>query len=109
MIAEKIQEALKLPFKLDGHELYITASIGIVMSMVGYDHPEEVLRDADIAMYQAKALGKARFEIFDITDAFPGVFPPGNGAGVACGAGKPGVPALLPAHRIHEIRSGGQF
>jgi diguanylate cyclase (GGDEF)-like protein len=66
-VAEKIQEAIRQPFKLDGRELYITASIGIVMNMAGYDVPEEVLRDADIAMYQAKASGKARFEVFDIT------------------------------------------
>ena len=65
-ITEKLQESLKLPFNLDGHELYITASIGIVMSLAGYVHPEEVLRDADIAMYRAKASGKARFETFDI-------------------------------------------
>ena len=65
-ITEKLQEALKVPFRLDGHELYVTASIGIVMSIVGYLHSEEVLRDADIAMYQAKAQGKARSEVFDI-------------------------------------------
>jgi diguanylate cyclase (GGDEF)-like protein len=65
-IAEKLQQSLKLPFKLDGHELYVTASIGIVTNVTGYIHPEEVLRDADIAMYKAKSSGKARFEIFDI-------------------------------------------
>lgn len=65
-IAEKLQEALNAPFNLDGHELHITASIGIVTSVADYTHPEEVLRDADIAMYRAKASGKARFEIFDI-------------------------------------------
>ena len=65
-IAEKLQADLNVPFKLDGHELYITASTGIVASIAGYIHPEEVLRDADIAMYQAKSSGKARFEIFDI-------------------------------------------
>jgi diguanylate cyclase (GGDEF)-like protein len=65
-ITEKLQESLKRPFKLDGHELYITASIGIVMDVTAYMHPEEALRDADIAMYQAKASGKARFETFDI-------------------------------------------
>jgi len=66
MITEKLQDSLKLPFRLDGHELYITASIGIVVSVAGYVHPEEVLRDADIAMYQAKARGKARFATFEI-------------------------------------------
>jgi len=67
LIADKLQQALNQPFRLDGHELYITASIGIVMSESGFMHPEEVLRDADIAMYQAKGRGKARFEIFDIS------------------------------------------
>ncbi len=66
LVAGKILEAIKQPFQLDERELYITASIGIVMNMAGYDLPAEVLRDADIAMYQAKASGKARFEIFDI-------------------------------------------
>lgn len=66
LVAQKVQEAINLPFKLDRHELHITASIGVVMDMEGYDSPEEVLRDADIAMYQAKASGKARFAIFDV-------------------------------------------
>ena len=42
----------------------ITVSIGIVPSAVGYDRPEDVLRDADLAMYRAKALGKAGYQIF---------------------------------------------
>jgi diguanylate cyclase (GGDEF)-like protein len=67
VVADKLQQAIKLPFKLDGHELHITASIGIVMNTGGYTSPEEVLRDADIAMYEAKASGKSRFEIFDIS------------------------------------------
>lgn len=66
VVADKLQQAIKLPFKLDGHELHITASIGIVMNTGGYTSPEEILRDADIAMYEAKASGKSRFEIFDI-------------------------------------------
>ena len=65
-IAEKLQTNLNVPIQLDGHELYVTASIGIVMSVAGYTHPEEILRDADIAMYKAKSSGKARFEIFDV-------------------------------------------
>jgi len=66
IIGEKLQKALKRPFILNGRELYTTASIGIILSVDGYDYPEEVLRDADIAMYQAKTLGKARCEVFDI-------------------------------------------
>jgi PAS domain S-box-containing protein len=64
-VAERIQENLKQPFELDGHELFTSASIGIATSETGYENPEDLLRDADTAMYQAKALGKARCEVFD--------------------------------------------
>jgi EAL domain-containing protein (putative c-di-GMP-specific phosphodiesterase class I) len=66
VVAEKLLEAIKRPLKLDGHELHVTASMGLVMNIVGYDLPEDILRDADIAMYHAKASGKAHFEIFDV-------------------------------------------
>jgi len=46
--------------------VYITASIGVVSNLVGYKFAEDILRDADIAMYQAKASGKDRYEIFDV-------------------------------------------
>jgi diguanylate cyclase (GGDEF)-like protein len=65
-VARKILDALEQPFNANGQGLYISASIGIVSSMAGYDRPEEVLRDADIAMYQAKAAGKARYQVFDL-------------------------------------------
>ncbi len=64
-IAERLQLSFLTPFKLAQHELYISASIGLVPSSVGYNEAEEVLRDADIAMYRAKALGKARYAVFD--------------------------------------------
>jgi diguanylate cyclase (GGDEF)-like protein len=64
-IAARIQEELALPFLFDGHRLFISASIGIVASVASYANPEDVLRDADIAMYQAKSMGKARSELFD--------------------------------------------
>ncbi|MGH9945361.1 MAG: putative bifunctional diguanylate cyclase/phosphodiesterase, partial [Pyrinomonadaceae bacterium] len=64
-IAERIQGALAQPFALDGHEIFTSASIGVCVGGSGYERPEEVLRDADTAMYRAKALGKGRHEIFD--------------------------------------------
>lgn len=67
LVAERIQQALTRPFNLNGHEVYITASIGITLSNGGYSDPENVLRDADTAMYRAKEGGKARFELFDST------------------------------------------
>ncbi len=66
-VVERIQAELTSPLVLDGQEVSTTASIGIVFSVGGesYNQPEELLRDADIAMYWAKLLGKARYEIFN--------------------------------------------
>ena len=64
-IAQRLQKHLKQPLRLDGHQVCTTASIGIALSATGYDRPEDLLRDADIAMYRAKALGRARHEVFD--------------------------------------------
>jgi diguanylate cyclase (GGDEF)-like protein/PAS domain S-box-containing protein len=66
-VAERLQKELAQCFHLSGHEIFTSASIGITLSSIGYDQPDEVLRDADAAMYRAKALGKARHEIFDQT------------------------------------------
>lgn len=65
LVAERIQQALTRPFILNGHEVFVTTSIGITLSNTGYQDPENVLRDADTAMYRAKESGKARFEVFD--------------------------------------------
>ncbi|AUB37059.1 DNA-binding response regulator, OmpR family, containings REC and winged-helix [Nostoc flagelliforme CCNUN1] len=65
-VVERIQQELTLPLELDGQEVFTTASIGIALSStVDYDQPENLLRDADTAMYRAKALGKARYELFN--------------------------------------------
>ncbi|MDB5333470.1 MAG: diguanylate cyclase/phosphodiesterase [Phycisphaerales bacterium] len=66
-VAGRILQALGEPYKLGGHEIVSTASIGIVTSDYGYDRAEDVLRDADTAMYRAKSEGKDRFVIFDET------------------------------------------
>jgi EAL domain-containing protein (putative c-di-GMP-specific phosphodiesterase class I) len=58
-------KALVLPFILDGKEIFTSVSIGIALSNSAYEEPEDILRDADTAMYRAKSLGKARYEIFD--------------------------------------------
>jgi diguanylate cyclase (GGDEF)-like protein/PAS domain S-box-containing protein len=64
-VADRIQDVLSMNFSIEGHDVVVTASIGIAHSSTGYANPEEILRDADIAMYRAKAEGKARYEIFD--------------------------------------------
>jgi len=63
--AERLMTALAAPFVLAGKEVFTSVSIGIALSNAVYDQPEEMLRDADTAMYRAKSLGKARYEVFD--------------------------------------------
>lgn len=65
IVAERLQDALGQPYIIEGHEVTTSASIGIVTSDGEYERPEDVLRDADTAMYQAKNTGKARSVIFD--------------------------------------------
>jgi diguanylate cyclase (GGDEF)-like protein/PAS domain S-box-containing protein len=65
--ANRIQERLIVPLNLNGHEVISTASIGIVVNGTSYTQPDEYLRDADTAMYHAKAMGKARYEVFSST------------------------------------------
>jgi PAS domain S-box-containing protein len=64
-IADRVQEKLAYPFDVNGHEIVITASIGIAFSGNASTEPEGVLRDAEIAMYRAKRAGKARSQVFD--------------------------------------------
>jgi diguanylate cyclase (GGDEF)-like protein/PAS domain S-box-containing protein len=66
-LAEQILQALKLPVRLLDTEVSATVSIGITFGSDGNRNPEEVLRDADIAMYKAKSLGKAQYALFDAT------------------------------------------
>jgi diguanylate cyclase (GGDEF)-like protein len=64
-VADRIQQALQGSVEVEGHEMFVTASIGIAIQSERYTKPDEVLRDADIAMYQAKLKGKACSEVFD--------------------------------------------
>jgi diguanylate cyclase (GGDEF)-like protein/PAS domain S-box-containing protein len=64
-VAVRLQEKLSKPFIFDNHEVFSSASIGIIISDADHLQPEDFLRDADAAMYRAKESGKARFEIFD--------------------------------------------
>ncbi len=82
LMAEKIHDSLSQPFHIQGHDIFTTVSIGIVPSQKNitfeqnnpqsyhcllYNNPEDLLRDADIAMYRAKEKGRARYELFDLT------------------------------------------
>lgn len=64
-IAERILDRLKLPLNLDGQKVFTSASIGIAVSSSDYKRADELLRDADIAMYRAKAKGRCCYEVFN--------------------------------------------
>ncbi|HUR32776.1 MAG TPA: EAL domain-containing protein [Vicinamibacterales bacterium] len=65
VVAFRVQEALQAPFPIGGREVVTSASIGIAISRVEHTNPEQMMRDADTAMYHAKTHGKARHELFD--------------------------------------------
>jgi diguanylate cyclase (GGDEF)-like protein/PAS domain S-box-containing protein len=67
LTATRINESFTMPFELEGNEVFVTASIGVALSSTGYNRAEDILRDADTAMYRAKALGRNRQEIFDVS------------------------------------------
>ncbi|PLS68148.1 MAG: response regulator receiver protein [Cyanobacteria bacterium M5B4] len=64
-IAEQLQTLFRQPFHLKEYEVFTGLSIGITFSNNGYQLPSDLLRDADIAMYQAKANGRGCYEVFD--------------------------------------------
>lgn len=65
LVAERLLTELARPFVHDGHDLHLTASIGIRVCELATEDPHVLLRDADLAMYLAKERGRARFELFD--------------------------------------------
>ena len=65
LVAERVQEILAEPFQLGGQEVFTTASIGIAFNEIECEKADHLLRDADTAMYYAKAAGKARHEVFN--------------------------------------------
>ncbi|MEM7582701.1 MAG: EAL domain-containing protein [Acidobacteriota bacterium] len=63
--AERLLAELAKPFDLEGQPVEISGSIGLVLSSPNYERAEEIIRDADVAMYRAKARGRGGFEVFD--------------------------------------------
>lgn len=64
-VANRLLEGLSEPYQIQGHSIRLTTSIGITTSELNYHRPEDMIRDADTAMYHAKSVGKAQFAIFD--------------------------------------------
>ena len=65
-VADRIQHDLAQPCDLDDHRLFVSVSIGVILSASRYEQPADILRDVDLAMYRAKALGRGRYEVFDV-------------------------------------------
>jgi diguanylate cyclase (GGDEF)-like protein/PAS domain S-box-containing protein len=74
LVAERVIRELSAPFFIDGREVFTTVSVGIAYSAPGESRPGDLLRDADIALYRAKAEGKSRWVIF--TEEMSGTRPP---------------------------------
>jgi diguanylate cyclase (GGDEF)-like protein/PAS domain S-box-containing protein len=64
-VTERILHEIEAPFRLSGYDVFTSTSAGIALSAIGYESTEEILRDADTAMYRAKEQGKGRYEVFD--------------------------------------------
>jgi diguanylate cyclase (GGDEF)-like protein/PAS domain S-box-containing protein len=64
-LADRLHETLCQPLQIDGNEITSSVSIGITFSNMGYTTPTDMVRDADTAMYKAKAAGKGRYVVFD--------------------------------------------
>jgi diguanylate cyclase (GGDEF)-like protein/PAS domain S-box-containing protein len=66
-VAERIQQTFRSPMPIEGHNVVVSASIGIVHSTLDHDNPDDIIRDADTAMYKAKTLGRACHAVFEST------------------------------------------
>ncbi len=66
-VAERVKRMLSAPLSVKGNDIFTSLSIGIAIGAERYERPEQVLRDADIAMYEAKSRGNASYEVFDAT------------------------------------------
>ncbi len=64
-IVRRLLDSLLAPYQLGGHEVVVTGSLGVATSTTAYDCPEDVLRDADIAMYRAKSTARGSYATFD--------------------------------------------
>jgi diguanylate cyclase (GGDEF)-like protein len=66
-VAERIQEELSRPFRVNDQDVYVSASMGIIVATDVVDDPDNLLRDAETAMYRSKSEGKERYTVFDRT------------------------------------------
>jgi diguanylate cyclase (GGDEF)-like protein/PAS domain S-box-containing protein len=66
-VADRIVEAMRYPLAIDGHDLFVSASVGVALSLGSHERAADLLQQADLAMYVAKEKGRGRWELFDPT------------------------------------------
>jgi diguanylate cyclase (GGDEF)-like protein/PAS domain S-box-containing protein len=103
-VARRIESRLEPPFELPGQSVFVTASIGIATGVALQSRSETLLRDADAAMYEAKARGRAGHAVFDTTMHTPRRHPPGDRDRPAAGHRQRPARAALPADQVVEGR-----
>ena len=96
-VAERLLNAVQDPFDCEGEDHFLSASIGIALAPDGDERPDELVRDADAAMYRAKQRGKSRWEVFDESMRAAGARPPRDRGRAAPCPRAQRVPGLLPA------------
>ena len=112
-IANRLRAAVAQPFQLQGRDVVTSVSVGLVVSADRYQRAEDMVRDADTAMYRAKELGKARCEIFDTSMLAAAEKRLGLESDLRHRARAQGARGLLPADRLpvrgaaHRLRSAG--
>ncbi len=104
LVADRLRDHLQEPINLSGNDLVISSSIGISVSDGEYTEPEDILRDADTAMYRAKAGGKARYAIFNKKMHYEAIVAPAAGDRSPHGGRPEAVLRPLPADRQSRRR-----
>ena len=111
VVADRLQSSLSVPYQLTNQAFESSTSIGIAMGDIIAGGPQELLRNADTAMYEAKRLGRGNTVLFDVTMHDRLTRALRIEAALAPGTGAPGIRAALPAHRRpqqrqHDLRGG---
>ena len=96
--AQRIVTTLESAFRFGAQDVYVSASVGVAWATAGDASADELLRRADLAMYQAKARGRSQFVVFDEAMQASSPRPRAAGIGAAAGARRGGVRASLSAH-----------
>ena len=105
-LAAKVIETLLEPFEVHGHQVIIGTSIGIAMAPTDGSDPDQLLRNADMALYRAKANGRGNYHFFQSGDGCADAGAPAARTRSAQGVDRRRIRAVLPAARSNRERRG---